>query len=48
METFDFAFSFHDLGIIGPGPNTRKNSYSCSFCQLDNCIYRRKKTEMNF
>lgn len=30
-------------GIIGLGPNARKNPYSCSICELENCIYRRKK-----
>jgi len=30
-------------GIIGLGPHARKNPYSCSICELDNCIYRRKK-----
>lgn len=32
-------------GIIGLGPNARKNPYSCSICELDHCIYRRKKKE---
>lgn len=31
-------------GIIGLGPHARKNPYSCSICELDHCIYRRKKT----
>lgn len=30
-------------GIIGLGPHARKNPYSCSICELDHCIYRRKK-----
>jgi hypothetical protein len=30
-------------GIIGLGPHARKNPYSCSICELENCIYRRKK-----
>lgn len=30
-------------GIIGLGTHTRKNPYSCSVCDLDHCIYRRKK-----
>ena len=30
-------------GIIGLGPHARKNPYSCSICDLGNCIYRRKK-----
>jgi hypothetical protein len=30
-------------GIIGLGKKLRKNPYSCSICDLNNCIYRRKK-----
>jgi hypothetical protein len=30
-------------GIIGLGPHARKNPYACSLCDLQNCIYRRKK-----
>jgi hypothetical protein len=30
-------------GIIGLGPHARTNPYSCSICELDHCIYRRKK-----
>lgn len=30
-------------GIIGLGKHSRKNPYSCSICELDNCIYRRVK-----
>ena len=35
-------------GIIGIGKTSRKNPYSCSVCELDTCIYRRKKiTQIN-
>jgi hypothetical protein len=30
-------------GIIGLGAHARKNPYSCAICDLNNCIYRRKK-----
>jgi len=30
-------------GIIGLGPHARKSPYSCSICELEHCIYRRKK-----
>lgn len=30
-------------GIIGIGKSSRKNPYSCSVCELESCIYRRKK-----
>jgi len=30
-------------GIIGLGKHSRKNPYSCSICELDDCIYRRVK-----
>jgi hypothetical protein len=32
-------------GIIGLGKQLRKNPYSCAICDLDNCIYRRKKNQ---
>ena len=31
-------------GIIGIGGNVRKAAYSCAICDLNHCIYRRKKT----
>jgi hypothetical protein len=30
-------------GMIGLGPHARKNPYSCAICELEHCIYRRKK-----
>lgn len=30
-------------GIIGIGKSSRKSPYSCSICELESCIYRRKK-----
>lgn len=29
-------------GIIGIGPEVRKDGYSCRVCEIDNCIYRNK------
>jgi len=30
-------------GFIGIGKNVKKNSYTCSFCDMKDCIYRKKK-----
>jgi hypothetical protein len=30
-------------GMIGVGTHVRKNPYSCAICDLEHCIYRRKK-----
>lgn len=30
-------------GIIGIGRNVRRQEYTCGICQLDHCLYRRKK-----
>ena len=32
-------------GVIGVGPNVRRNPYTCQLCEQDHCLYRSLQTE---
>lgn len=34
-------------GIIGIGKDAVKKGYTCDFCQVKNCIYRKKRTQIS-
>ena len=34
-------------GLIGIGKNAERKGYSCDFCRMKDCLYRKKRTQIS-